>query len=129
MAEPPQTDVSRPSALPTAKLLQRPTFNQALVDQNSDDYLDTIEEEWNKKLDAEVEVLVDGMVDIVSLASVGVIHTLSSCTSISVRSETRTSFESHKSHFRPNLAPSLWYEKKSCQLLVAHYRNHPGPCS
>ncbi|KIK47455.1 hypothetical protein CY34DRAFT_799418 [Suillus luteus UH-Slu-Lm8-n1] len=65
MAEPPQTDVSRPSALPTAKLLQRPTFNQALVDQNSDEYLDTIEEEWNKKLDAEVEVLVDGMVDII----------------------------------------------------------------
>ncbi|KAG2362733.1 surfeit locus protein 5 subunit 22 of mediator complex-domain-containing protein [Suillus spraguei] len=71
MAEPPQTDVSRPSALPTAKLLQRPTFNQALVDQNSDEYLDTIEEEWNKKLDAEVEILVDGMVDIVSLASIG----------------------------------------------------------
>ncbi|KAG0708223.1 surfeit locus protein 5 subunit 22 of mediator complex-domain-containing protein [Suillus ampliporus] len=71
MAEPPQTDVSRPSALPTAKLLQRPTFNQALVDQNSDEYLDSIEEEWNKKLDAEVEVLVDGMVDIVSLASIG----------------------------------------------------------
>ncbi|KAG2147685.1 hypothetical protein DEU56DRAFT_785412 [Suillus clintonianus] len=71
MAEPPQTDVSRPSALPTAKLLQRPTFNQALVDQNSDDYLDAIEEEWNKKLDAEVEILVDGMVDIVSLASIG----------------------------------------------------------
>lgn len=70
MAEPPQTDVSRPSALPTAKLLQRPTFNQALVDQNSDEYLDAIEEEWNKKLDAEAEVLVDGMVDIVSLASV-----------------------------------------------------------
>ncbi|KAG2341379.1 hypothetical protein BDR05DRAFT_1001764 [Suillus weaverae] len=71
MAEPPQTDVSRPSALPTAKLLQRPTFNQALVDQNSDEYLDAIEEEWNKKLDAEVEILVDGMVDIVSLASIG----------------------------------------------------------
>ncbi|KAG1821890.1 surfeit locus protein 5 subunit 22 of mediator complex-domain-containing protein [Suillus subaureus] len=71
MAEPPQTDVSRPSALPTAKLLQRPTFNQALVDQNSDEYLDAIEEEWNKKLDTEVEVLVDGMVDIVSLASIG----------------------------------------------------------
>jgi len=78
MAEPPQTDVSRPSALPTAKLLQRPTFNQALVDQNSDEYLDAIEEEWNKKLDAEVEVLVDGMVDIVSLASVR-----AACTSIS----------------------------------------------
>jgi len=71
MAEPPQTDVSRPSALPTAKLLQRPAFSQALVDQNSDEYLDANEEDWNKKLDAEVEVLVDGMVDIVSLASIG----------------------------------------------------------
>ncbi|OJA11150.1 hypothetical protein AZE42_02360 [Rhizopogon vesiculosus] len=80
MAEPPQTDVSRPSALPTGKLLQRPAFNQALVDQNSDEYLDAIEEEWNKKLDAEVEVLVDGMVDIVSLASVRVVCTLSSYT-------------------------------------------------
>ncbi|KAL4063574.1 surfeit locus protein 5 subunit 22 of mediator complex-domain-containing protein [Scleroderma yunnanense] len=71
MAEHPQTDVSRPSALPTAKLLQRSAPNQALVDQNSEEYLNAIEEEWNKKLDAEIEVLVDGMVDIVSLASIG----------------------------------------------------------
>ncbi|KAF9234125.1 surfeit locus protein 5 subunit 22 of mediator complex-domain-containing protein [Melanogaster broomeanus] len=71
MSEPPQTDVSRPSALPTATLHQRSTITQALVDQNSDEYLDAIEEEWNKKLDAEVEILVDGMVDIVSLASIG----------------------------------------------------------
>ncbi|KAF8121782.1 surfeit locus protein 5 subunit 22 of mediator complex-domain-containing protein [Boletus edulis] len=70
MSEQPQTDVSRPSALPTATLHQRSAVN-ALVDQNSDEYLDNIEEEWNKKLDAEVEVLVDGMVDIVGLASIG----------------------------------------------------------
>ncbi|KAG8213241.1 surfeit locus protein 5 subunit 22 of mediator complex-domain-containing protein [Butyriboletus roseoflavus] len=70
MSEPPQTDVSRPSALPTATLHQRSAVN-ALVDQDSDEYLDNIEEEWNKRLDAEVEVLVDGMVDIVSLASIG----------------------------------------------------------
>ncbi|KAN0093035.1 Surfeit locus protein 5 subunit 22 of Mediator complex domain containing protein [Tylopilus felleus] len=70
MSEPPQTDVSRPSALPTATLHQRGAVT-ALVDQDSDEYLDTIEEEWNKKLDAEVEALVDGMVDIVSLASIG----------------------------------------------------------
>lgn len=75
MTEPPQTDVSRPSALPTAKLLRRPAPNQALVDQNSEDYLNAIEEEWNKKLDAEIEILVDGMVEIVSLASVS--HMLS----------------------------------------------------
>ncbi|KAF9223516.1 hypothetical protein BS17DRAFT_145472 [Gyrodon lividus] len=71
MSEAPQTDVSRPSALPTAALHQRSAVSQALVDQNSDEYLDAIEEEWNKKLDTEVDVLVDGMVDIVSLASIG----------------------------------------------------------
>ncbi|KAI0824866.1 hypothetical protein BC628DRAFT_375980 [Trametes gibbosa] len=69
MSDVPQTDVSRPSALPTAKLLQRPT--QPLVDQNSNEYLDGIEEEWNKKVDVEIETLVDGMADIVSLASIG----------------------------------------------------------
>ncbi|KAJ3785383.1 hypothetical protein GGU10DRAFT_5305 [Lentinula aff. detonsa] len=65
----PQTDVSRPSALPTATLLHR-TIPQAIIDQNSDEYLDNIEEEWNKKVDLEVETLVDGMVDLVGLASV-----------------------------------------------------------
>lgn len=65
----PQTDVSRPSALPTANLLQRGTA-QAVVDQNSAEYLDAIEEEWNKKVDVEIETLVDGMVDLVGLASV-----------------------------------------------------------
>ncbi|KAF7416155.1 hypothetical protein PC9H_002418 [Pleurotus ostreatus] len=69
----PQTDVSRPSALPTANLLQRQRniAAQASLDQNSDEYLNTIEEEWNKKIDNEVETLVDGMVDLVSLASIG----------------------------------------------------------
>lgn len=70
MSEVPQTDVSRPSALPSANFLQRGIGSQFLVDQNSAEYLDAIEEEWNKKVDAEVEVLVDGMVDLVSLASV-----------------------------------------------------------
>ncbi|KAJ3720840.1 hypothetical protein DFJ43DRAFT_1134041 [Lentinula guzmanii] len=65
----PQTDVSRPSALPTATLLHR-TIPQAIIDQNSDEYLDNIEEEWNKKVDLEVETLVDGMVDLVGLASI-----------------------------------------------------------
>ncbi|KAJ7623695.1 hypothetical protein FB45DRAFT_838047 [Roridomyces roridus] len=71
MAEP-QSDVSRPSALPTANLLQRgTTTSQSVVDQNSADYLDAIEEEWNKKVDLEVETLLDGMVDLVGLASIG----------------------------------------------------------
>ncbi|KAF8896112.1 hypothetical protein BD779DRAFT_1494039 [Infundibulicybe gibba] len=72
MSEIPQSDVSRPAALPTANFLQRNTSSlQTIVDQNSSDYLDNVEEEWNKKVDTEVEVLVDGMVDLVSLASIG----------------------------------------------------------
>ena len=69
MTDVPQTDVSRPSALPSANLLHR-AGPQSIVDQNSAEYLDGIEEEWNKKVDMEVETLVDGMVDLVSLASV-----------------------------------------------------------
>ncbi|KAF9646458.1 hypothetical protein BDM02DRAFT_3180931 [Thelephora ganbajun] len=70
----PQSDVSRPSALPTASLLQSRTSAAARLAQsqarNSAQYLDDIEEEWNKKVDTEIETLVDGMVDIVSLASI-----------------------------------------------------------
>lgn len=69
MSDVPQTDVSRPSALPTANL-QRTATNQSFVDQNSAEYLDAIEEEWNKRVDMEVETLVDGMVDLVTLALV-----------------------------------------------------------
>ncbi|KAI0058192.1 hypothetical protein BV25DRAFT_1811134 [Artomyces pyxidatus] len=69
MAEPPQTDVSRPSALPTANLLPRGA--RPLVDQTSSEYLDSVEEEWNKKVDVEIETLADGMVDLVNLASIG----------------------------------------------------------
>ena len=70
MADITQTDVSRPSALPTARLRPNLAHGQSSVDQTSDEYLDTIEEEWNKKIDVEIETLVDGMVDIVNLASV-----------------------------------------------------------
>ncbi|KAI0733496.1 hypothetical protein C8Q72DRAFT_772184 [Fomitopsis betulina] len=70
MADPvPRSDVSRPSALPTAHLLQRSTV--PLIDQNSNEYLDAIEEDWNKKVDTEIDILVDGMVDLVGLASIG----------------------------------------------------------
>ncbi|THH14107.1 hypothetical protein EW146_g6179 [Bondarzewia mesenterica] len=71
MADPPQTDVPRLSALPTANLRTRTGPSQSFVDQNSDEYLDNIEEEWNKKVDAEIETLADGMVDLVNLATIG----------------------------------------------------------
>ncbi|KAG6821324.1 hypothetical protein H0H93_000185 [Arthromyces matolae] len=69
MTDIPQTDVSRPSALPTAKISRGNA--PASIDQSSSEYLDSIEEEWNKRVDMEVETLVDGMVDLVSLASIG----------------------------------------------------------
>ena len=64
------TDAHRPSALPTATLLNRASTN-TVQDQSSDEYLASIEEEWNRKVDLEVETLVEGMVDLVGIASVG----------------------------------------------------------
>lgn len=68
MAAPFQTDASRPSALPTANIGVRPYESAPQV--SSEEFLGNIEEEWNKKVDADVETLVDGMVDLVSIASV-----------------------------------------------------------
>ncbi|KAH9037817.1 hypothetical protein EDB85DRAFT_1934698 [Lactarius pseudohatsudake] len=65
----PQSDVSRPSKLPTANLLPQGAAPPA-ADQNSAEYLDAVEEDWNKKVDVEIETLADGMVDLVNLASI-----------------------------------------------------------
>ena len=102
------SDVSRPSALPTANLLRTPVH--PLVDQNSAEFLDSIEEEWNKKVDAEVDILVDGMVDLVSLASVPLLFPLTlTCADAAFRSLTRTSSGSRKRDSRPSRAQSLWH--------------------
>jgi len=69
MSDLPQSDVSRPSKLPTANLFPQGTAPQA-VEQTSTEYLDAVEEEWNKRVDVEIETLADGMVDLVNLASV-----------------------------------------------------------
>lgn len=69
MSDLPQSDVSRPSKLPTANLLPQGAAPPA-VDQNSAEYLDGVEEDWNKKVDVEIDTLADGMVDLVNLASV-----------------------------------------------------------
>ena len=114
MAEIPQSDVSRPSALPTANL-QRNTGSQSLVDQNSSEYLDAIEEEWNKKVDAEVEILVDGMVDLVSLASVKKNHEFTCGEWIcwlgnDHRLGTRINFVLRRNHFKRNRVQNRWWE-------------------
>jgi mediator of RNA polymerase II transcription subunit 22 len=69
MSDLPQSDVSRPSKLPTANLFPQGTAPQA-IEQTSAEYLEAVEEEWNKRVDVEIETLADGMVDLVNLASV-----------------------------------------------------------
>jgi mediator of RNA polymerase II transcription subunit 22 len=69
MSDLPQSDVSRPSKLPTANLLLQGAAPPA-TEQTSAEYLEAVEEEWNKRVDVEIETLADGMVDLVNLASV-----------------------------------------------------------
>lgn len=93
-----QTDALRPAALPTASLKPLRTGAAAAaaatgaatgggaggagggpsleerfhaMDQSSEAYLDASYEDWNKKVDVEVDTLVDGMVHLVNIASVG----------------------------------------------------------
>lgn len=106
MADIPQTDVSRRVALPTARIVSRSA--QPSIDQNSDEYLEAIEEEWNKKVDVEVETLVDGMVDLVGLASVSSVYTHATCVLNYCRLETRTSFASRRRHFKHSVELNPW---------------------
>ena len=106
-----QTDVSRPSALPSATLRPLVASQQPHSDQkSSSEYLDAIEEEWNKKVDMDVETLVDGMVDIVALASVSrfrnPIGTIAH--SIPRRLQIKTNLGWHTSRFRLNREPNPW---------------------
>lgn len=68
-AAPFQTDASRPFSLPTANIGVRSYEPAPQI--SSEEFLSNIEEEWNKKVDVDVETLVDGMADLVSIASVG----------------------------------------------------------
>ena len=77
MSDIPQSDVSRPSKLPTANLLPHGAAPLA-IEQTSAEYLEAVEEEWNKRVDVEIETLADGMVDLVNLASVS-FHEKSLC--------------------------------------------------
>lgn len=69
MSDIPQSDVSRPSKLPTAKILPHGAALPT-TDQTPAEYLEAAEEEWNKRVDVEIETLAEGMVDLVNLASI-----------------------------------------------------------
>ena len=124
MSEAPQTDVSRPSALPTAKL--RTASSQQVVDQNSAEYLDFVEEEWNKKIDIEVETLVDGMVDIVGLASVSLQNShwttlMNPFILLTSRLATKISSELPRKHFKHSAEPNLWSARLTL-FFLSHIR-------
>jgi mediator of RNA polymerase II transcription subunit 22 len=73
-----QTDVARRAALDTGAIRPRRAPGGAVagaagtdgVPLDSTAYLASVEEEWNKRIDADMDVLVEGMVDLVGLASV-----------------------------------------------------------
>jgi hypothetical protein len=121
MSEVPQTDVSRPAALFTARLNNRTANARPVIEQNSTEYLDAVEEEWNRKVDVEVETLVDGMVDLVGLASVRIINSLYGIAYLkdflSSRLVIKTNSELLKKHFKPNQEPNLWFEFSRCPHL------------
>ncbi|KZT57675.1 hypothetical protein CALCODRAFT_483001 [Calocera cornea HHB12733] len=62
-----ETDAIRPTGLSSTIAPQHRVDDKL----NSAEYLDAVEEEWNKRVDAEVETLVGGMQDLVELATVG----------------------------------------------------------
>ncbi|KAG8913016.1 hypothetical protein FRC00_003240 [Tulasnella sp. 408] len=72
MQRPPiATDFARPSALPTANIRSNQQRSAAAADVNSEEYLSRLEEEWNLKIDEQVLILVNNMVDLVDLAKIG----------------------------------------------------------
>ena len=64
-----QTDALRPGALPSASLRARAGEEQTM-DIPSEEYLNNMYEDWNKKVDVEIETLVDGMTELVKIAAV-----------------------------------------------------------
>jgi len=110
MSEIPQSDVSRPSKLPTANLLPHGAPPPA-IEQTSAEYLEAVEEEWNKRVDVEIETLAEGMVDLVNLASVSSLE-MSLCRldlRTVVRSTTKINLKSRRKHSKHSSAQSPWF--------------------
>ena len=106
-----QSDVSRPSKLPTANLLPQGAAPPA-IEQTSAEYLEAIEEEWNKRVDVEIETLADGMVDLVNLASVScheILPSVALTSTLWYRSTTKTSLKLHRRHSKRSSAQNLWF--------------------
>jgi hypothetical protein len=70
------TDSLRPSSLPTASLGRRQT-STANVDKDADAELDKVAEEWNLRIDKEMKNLTGGLGELVELADVRFLPSLS----------------------------------------------------
>src|SRR5260370_24883510 len=92
-------DVSRPSKHPTANLFPHGAAPPA-IEQTSVEYLEAVEEEWNKRVDVEIETLAEGMSDLVNLASVSSPMKYTDCLDlrIVVRSTTKINLKSIMRH-------------------------------
>ncbi|KAG8984721.1 hypothetical protein FRB90_005144, partial [Tulasnella sp. 427] len=70
MQRPIPTDFSRPSGLPTANLRSRQQAPAPAPAIDSEEYLYRLQEEWNVKIDEQVQILVNNMVDLVGIAKI-----------------------------------------------------------
>ncbi|GAA5870657.1 hypothetical protein JCM8547_005022 [Rhodosporidiobolus lusitaniae] len=72
----PQTDVRQRgrTVLPSTLSNLRTNAHRADADLSSDEYLDKVEEELNRRVDGDVEALVDGMRELVGLARIDPAH-------------------------------------------------------
>ncbi|KAF8340358.1 uncharacterized protein EI90DRAFT_2906513 [Cantharellus anzutake] len=67
----PFTDVSRRAPLDTGRLRSaRPPTQAAEEERNSEEYLTQMEEDWNKRVDTEIDTLVSDMVTLAEIASI-----------------------------------------------------------
>lgn len=105
-----QSDVSRPSKLPTANLLPHGAA-PLVIEQTSAEYLEAVEEEWNKRVDVEIETLAEGMVDLVNLASVSFPGISLCCLDprTVARSITRINLKSRRRRSKRSFAQSRWF--------------------
>jgi hypothetical protein len=71
------TDSLRPSSLPTASLGRRQP-STANVHKDADAELDKVAEEWNLRIDKEMKNLTGGLGELVDLADVRLLSSLSS---------------------------------------------------
>ncbi|GAA5973933.1 hypothetical protein JCM11641_001228 [Rhodosporidiobolus odoratus] len=106
-----QTDFRRRAVLPStlSSLRANPSASAAGAEVTSEEYLDRIEEELNRRVDGDVEQLVEGMRELVGLARVDPLHPPHPSTSAhrALATKLRTEQMLKSAHSLLNLAHTL----------------------